>query len=201
MDELLNTVQFIHLRNRQFCKLLYLSHRDNNKQKKSRSLSSSNWEILSKESVESVAIQIKSLLRNKGRTSISLPRLNHPITAVGITLRLPITTTSANHKRRILLRSIKWRCLDLCRVRRRALTCTCAGAAAGRRPWPWPGWSASRNSAGRSCSTVWWPVWWRSTGTPSPAGRGHTATHVGSVPNIFYHRGGRVLVPSQAAAQ
>lgn len=109
-------------------------------------------------------VQIKSLLWNKGRTSISFPRLNHPITAVGITLRpLPITTTSANHKHQILLR-----CLDSCRVRRRALTCTCAGAAAGRRPWPWPGWSASRNSAGRSCSTVWWPVWWRSTGTPSP---------------------------------
>lgn len=40
MDELLNTVQFIHLRNRQFCKLLYLSHGDNNKKKTSRSLSS-----------------------------------------------------------------------------------------------------------------------------------------------------------------
>lgn len=75
MVELLNTVQFIHLRNRQFCKLLYLSHGDNKKKKTSRSLSSQTGRFFQKESVGSVAIQIKSLLRNKGRTSISLPRL------------------------------------------------------------------------------------------------------------------------------
>lgn len=68
MVELLNTVQFIHLRNRQFCKLLYLSHGDNNKKKTSRSLSSQTGRFFQKESVGSVAIQIKSLLRNKGRT-------------------------------------------------------------------------------------------------------------------------------------
>lgn len=154
MDELLNTVQFIHLRNRQFCKLLYLSYGDNNKKKTSRSLSSqterffqrSQWRVWQFRSNPCCGIKAGLPFHCQDSTIQSQRSASH----CGCQSRQRQQTTNVGSS---CVRSSGW-CLDLCRVRRRALTCTCAGAAAGRRPWPWPGWSASRNSAGRSCSTV-----------------------------------------------